>query len=86
VVRPVSIPPESVRVGECYLTARGVVRRVEALLPNGWVVYHQRWGPVPEGYPWPRHDEVDPVLFAAAVESPVLCDWTPKGEVREAGD
>jgi hypothetical protein len=37
-----SIAPESLKVGECYLTHNGSVRRILRLLPEGRVHYELR--------------------------------------------
>ena len=39
-----SIPPESIQVGQCYLMLDGEVRRVLRLLPNQGVHYESRAG------------------------------------------
>jgi hypothetical protein len=71
-----SLPPESIQVGECYLTSMGTVRRVTRLLP-GRVQYEQR--PAHRGT-WANHrtDILDLRSFAFLVERPVPCDWTPE--------
>jgi len=71
-----SIAPDSIQVGQCYLTLSGYVRRVIALHP-GRVRYetranaakHVRWA-------W-KPGIVGLKTFAATVERPVPCDWTP---------
>lgn len=71
-----SVPPESIQVGECYLTHMGTVRRVTGLLP-GRVQFQQRPGHRTAwvGY---RNHILDLRSFAFAVERPVPCDWTPE--------
>jgi hypothetical protein len=72
-----SIPPESLQVGQCYLTHSGYVRRITALSP-GRVQYETRTRPGKRvGWAW-RPGIIDPKTFAAMVERPVPCDWTPE--------
>ncbi len=70
-----SIPPESIEVGKCYLTRAGVfsrVRRVVSIAPSGRVVFEARrklrhqalWIPGEQGLR----------SFAASVEREVPCD------------
>jgi hypothetical protein len=47
----VSLPPESIEVGKCYLTDVGQVRRILHILPNGRVAYERRPAHRPEA-PW----------------------------------
>ncbi len=66
-----SVPPESIQVGQCYLMDTGRVRRVTELLP-GRVRFQQRRA---DGA-W-RIGNVDIVnirSFAFMVERPVPCD------------
>ncbi len=76
----VSIPPESIEVGRCYLTKTGRVRRVLCLMPDGRVQYEQRRGPVREGHAWPRRSMSPIRTFAYNAEREVPCDWTPDRE------
>jgi len=84
----VSVPPESIQVGKCYL-ARGKIdmggkalriRRVAQILPDGRVRFEQRRGPVPVSGLWPRSGIQDLQAFALAVEREVPCDWTLERE------
>ncbi len=67
-----SVPPETIQVGQCYLTNMRTIRRVTGLLP-GRVRYEQRpahratWA----NY---RADILDLRSFAFSVERPVPCD------------
>jgi hypothetical protein len=74
----VSVPPESIQTGECYLTSMGTVRRVAGLLP-GRVRYEQRPAHRPT---WANHrtDILDLRSFAFSVERPVPCDWTAESD------
>jgi hypothetical protein len=69
-----SISPESIEMGRCYLTNMGTVRRVTGLLP-GRVQFQQRPG---HRTAWVRYrnDILDLRSFAFSVERPVPCDWT----------
>lgn len=72
-----SVPPESIQVGHCYLIPSGNVRRVHAIL-EGRVQYETRARPrAGPGWAW-RPGIVDLKTFAAMVERPVSCDWTPE--------
>jgi hypothetical protein len=71
-----SIAPESIKVGQCYLTRSGYVRRVYAIL-EGRVRYETRANAAKLGWAW-RPGIVDLKTFAAMVERPVPCDWTPE--------
>ncbi len=80
----VSLPPESIEVGKCYLAQGRLVpgrsglrvRRVVQILPDGRVRFEQRRGPVPVSGLWPRSGIQDLQAFAAAAEREVPCDWT----------
>jgi hypothetical protein len=75
----VSISPDSIQVGQCYLLATGQVKRVLALLPSGRVHYEYRFIGRPLRKTWqPGTQEVR--AFAALVERPVASDWTPESE------
>ncbi len=73
-----SVPPESVQVGQCYLDAKGHIRRVTDLKPGGKVQYEIRRGPVREGHPWPRSGTTTVLMFAGSAQRPVPCDWMPE--------
>ncbi len=78
-----TLPPESIEVGKCYL-ARGYlvaggrslrVRRVKQIHPDGRVQFEQRRGPARVGHPWPMGGTMQLTTFALAVEREVPCDW-----------
>jgi hypothetical protein len=73
------VVPDTLKVGECYLTHSGLVRRVLDL-SEGRVRYEQRRGRVREGHPWPRTQVIAVSVFAGKVERPVPCDWTIEPE------
>ena len=72
-----SVPPESIEIGQCYLTDTGKVRRVVRILPNGRVQFEWRSGHIIPKVAW-RTDVIDLRSFAVSVERPVRCDWTPE--------
>ena len=73
-----SIPPESIQVGQCYLMLDGEVRRVLRLLPNEGVHYESRAGVIVEAFGW-KAGVLALSAFAALVDRPVPCDWTSGG-------
>ena len=76
-VQTMSLPPESIEVGQCYLTVSGSVRRVRAIL-QGRVQFENRVK-VPNGCPWGwRTSMLDIKSFAFSAERPVPHDWTPE--------
>ena len=72
-----SISPESIQVGQCYLMETGHLRRVMRLMPDGRVQYESR--PVSQGNAktW-QPGMQDGRSFAFQVERSVPCDWTPE--------
>jgi hypothetical protein len=74
-----TIPPESIEIGQCYFMLTGQVRRVLRIMPDARVQYEHR----------PAH-RIGPKAwqsgmqsgrsFADLVERPVACDWTPETE------
>ncbi len=70
-----SLSPESIEVGQCYLMETGQIVRIMALLPSGAVQFMQRSGHVPE---WARSKTrvLNLRSFAFSAERPVPCDWT----------
>ncbi len=72
-----TIPPESIEVGKCYLTTTGQVRRVIRIMPNGRVQYEHRLGHAILKRQWPSNI-AEARTFAFAVEREVPCDWTPE--------
>jgi hypothetical protein len=74
-----SIDPESIQVGQSYLTRSGQVRRVRAIT-EGRVLFDNRKRP-PKGPRWIWYPGIlDLQAFAAAVEQPVSEDWTPEAD------
>ena len=73
---PMTVDPESLQVGQCYLTTAGLVRRVIAF-HQGQVRYETRSNPKRKGHGWAwTPGIVEPKVFAAMVQRPVPCDWT----------
>ncbi len=71
-----SLLPESIEAGKCYLADNGMVRRVVRLMPDGRVQYESRSGPLRNAKTWKPgmlqvHD------FASSAQREVPCDWTP---------
>ena len=75
-----SIPPESIQVGQCYL-AKGDkavrIRRVIRIMPDGRVQYEQR---SPKTL-WQSGIQ-ERRSFAAMLEREVPCDWAPEADER----
>jgi hypothetical protein len=68
------IDPESIRVGQCYLTYSGQVRQVRSIT-EGRVLFDSRKRP-PKGACWIWYPGIlDLKTFAAMIERPVPCDW-----------
>ncbi len=79
-----SIDPESIEVGQCYLTRSGHVRRVRAIT-EGRVLFDSRKKP-PRGTRWVWQPSIlDLQAFAAAAERPVREDWTPENDASSTG-
>jgi hypothetical protein len=74
----VSLPPESIEVGKCYLTSKGQVRRV-VICEHGRVTFHTggRRLYVPGGAP--RRRVITLPKFALDAEREVPCDRKDKG-------
>ena len=73
-----SILPETIQVGRCYLTTDGRVRRVLETGPER-VRYSYRSFPADPRRTW-RSGVLSIEVFAATVEREVPCDWTPEAE------
>jgi hypothetical protein len=71
-----SDPPESIEVGQCYLTDDGRVRKVMRLLPDGRIRYRYR-GPFSNRW---RSGTLDRRSFFSTIERPVACNWTPESD------
>ena len=73
-----SVLAENIRVGRCYLTTDGRVRRALEVRPEG-VRYSYRSFPADPRRTW-RSGALSIEAFAATVEREVPCDWTPEAE------
>jgi hypothetical protein len=74
-----SIPPESIEPGRCYLTQAGHVRRVVRIKPNGRVQFMYRPGDALKN--WRVGGDMRR-SFAAVALREIPCDWT--SETNEA--
>ena len=74
-----SIPPESIQAGQCYLVKTGQVRRVVRVMPDGRVQYEYRAPNQLNPGAW-RPGMQSGRSFADLVERPVPCDWTLETE------
>ncbi len=74
-----TIPPESIEVGKCYLMETGHVRRVVRVMPDGRIQFEQRSGAVGRGYGW-KAGMQEARSFAFLIEREVPCDWTPESD------
>ncbi len=72
-----SVPPESIEAGKCYLMETGHVRRVMRLMPDGRVQFESRMGHQRNPGAW-RSGMQDGRSFALLAEREVPCDWTPE--------
>ena len=66
-----SIPPERIEVGKCYVTAKGRTRRVVAI-EAGKVTFHEGQQVALRGT-WPRRMVATCATFAANAVSEVPC-------------
>jgi hypothetical protein len=73
----VSLAPESIQSGQCYLTTNGQVARVLRLSAEERVSYEFRDGTVARAFGWTA-GVTDLRSFTHLVERQVPCDWTPK--------
>ena len=67
-----TIPPDSIKVGQCYLTDANTVRRVVRIMPNGQIQFEHRTG-AGKGAGW-KAGMLDPRSFASMVQREVACD------------
>ncbi len=73
-----SVPPETIKAGQCYLAMGGKplrFRRVIRVLPDGRVQYEQRSPKTA----WQRGIQYKDV-FASMLQREVPCGWVPEGE------
>ncbi len=74
-----TVPPEGIEVGKCYLTDGGIVRRVVAILPDRRIQYEWR-GRLRLSW---KSGILVAREFAQQAEREVPCDWT--ADTDEAG-
>lgn len=65
------VPPESVQVGKCYMTAKGRARRIVAIEADKVTFYEGQQ--VALGSEWPRRMVATCATFAANAVSEVPC-------------
>jgi hypothetical protein len=71
-----TIPPESIAVGKCYLSDEGRVRRVVKFISDNQIRYAYRSFPQ-KGKLW-RTGRLEVGRFAETTLREVPCDWTPE--------
>ncbi len=74
-----TIPPESIEIGKCYLMKTGQLRRVVRLMPNGQIQYEHRPPHQPNAKTW-KPGMQSGRSFADLVEREVPCDWRPEAD------
>jgi hypothetical protein len=78
-----SMPLEEIKIGRCYLTDGGQVRRVLEFLPEGRIRYERRPAHRPDA-PWQEAEQAD-ATFAALAEEEVPCELGPPLELLGIG-
>ncbi len=74
-----TVSPESIEVGKCYLVEGGQIRRVTMLYPGGEVRYVSREAVTIRKFGGVEaQDALD--AFASEALREVPCDWTPETE------
>ena len=74
-----TVPPESVEVGRCYLGDNGQVRRVVRLWPDSRVQYETRARYLSNARTW-KPGMLLLRDYASSAQREVPCDWTPERE------
>ncbi len=70
-----SVRPDTLKVGQCYLMRSGHVRRVVAIADER--VRYETRSRLSSGWAW--HPSIVPLtVFASLAERPVPCGWTPE--------
>ena len=72
-----TIPPESIENGKCYLGDNGKVWRVVRIWPDGRIQFEFRARTRRDAKVW-KPGMLDGSSFAALVQREVPCYWTPK--------
>ena len=73
-----TVDPDSIEVGRCYLTTTGQVRRALRFMGDGRVQFEERPG-IARRKQWTM-DVQCTRFFAAVVERELPCDWTPEAD------
>jgi hypothetical protein len=68
------VAPDTLRVGQCYLSDTGKVRRVLNILPDGRVRFEARNRTNRTSQRW-KLDILSLEEFATSTEHPIRCDW-----------
>ncbi len=71
-----TIPPESIQVGKCYLGDNGKVWRVVRIWPDGRVQFEFRARTQGNAKLW-KPGMLEGPTFSASALREVPCDWTP---------
>ncbi len=74
-----TIPPESIEVGKCYLGDNGKVWRVVSIMPDGRVQFEFRARTRRAAKVW-KPGMLDGASFAALAQREIPCDWAPERE------
>ncbi len=74
-----SVPPESVEVGKCYLGDNGKVWRIVRLWPDSHVQFEFRARSCGDAKVW-KPGMLHLRDFAEAAQREVPCDWTPEAD------
>lgn len=72
-----TIPPESVEIGKCYLGDNGKVWRVVRIWPDGRVQFEFRARSRGNAKVW-KPGMLDAGSFAILAQREIPCDWTPE--------
>ena len=68
------VAPESIQIGQCYLSDTGKIRLVLNILPDGRVQFEARNRTDRTGLR-SKLDIMSAEAFAASTERPIRCDW-----------
>ncbi len=74
-----TLPPESIEAGKCYLMKTGHLRRVVRLMPDGRIQYEHRPVHQANAKTW-KPGMQSHHSFAELIEREIPCDWTPEAE------
>ncbi len=74
-----TVPPESIEVGKCYLMETGHLRRVLRIFPDERVQYEHSTGSGGRGSGW-KPGMQSRRTFADLIEREIPWDWTPESD------